>query len=41
MSITTTEALKQNGVTKDLMIFKGKALSQDQIAALMRETYIY
>lgn len=29
------------GYIKDLMIFKGKALTQDQIAALMAETYIY
>lgn len=30
-----------NGNLKDLMLFKGKALSQDQIAAIMKETYIY
>lgn len=30
-----------NGNIKDLMIFKGKALTQDQIAAIMKETYIY
>lgn len=30
-----------NGNMKDLMIFKGKALTQDQIAAIMKETFIY
>lgn len=32
---------RMNGNIKDLMIFKGKALTQDQIAAIMAETYIY
>lgn len=30
-----------NGYLKDVMIFKGKALTQDQVAAIMKETYIY
>lgn len=30
-----------NGHIKDLMIFKGRALTQDQIAAIYKETYIY
>jgi len=30
-----------NGNIKDAMIFKGRALTQDQIAAIMKETYIY
>jgi len=40
-SVGLFPSVRMNGNIKDLMIFKGKALTQDQIAAIMAETYIY
>lgn len=38
---TGTPDQYQLGCIKDLQLFAGKALTQDQIAAIMQETYIY